>query len=180
MKQDVLQLFGAYPGFAILISIGLNVIIAILGVVPSIFLTAANVLFFGFWPGTLISFAGECIGNLAAFVLYRQGFKRKVQNAISKYPPVQKLLYAQGKDAFYAIVSLRLIPFIPSGIITFAAAVGKVRLTTFFVASSAGKIPAIFIEAYAAYQVTAFGWQGKLILLLAGIYFLYLFFKRRK
>jgi uncharacterized membrane protein YdjX (TVP38/TMEM64 family) len=92
---------------------------------------------------------------------------------------VNKLLQAKGKEAFYAIVSLRLIPFIPSGIITFTAAIGKVGLLTFFIASSLGKIPALLMEAYAAYEVTAFGWQGKLILLVAGIYLLYRIFNKK-
>ncbi len=180
MKQDVLQIFNTYSQYALLISIGINVLIAVLGVVPSVFLTAANVLFFGFWRGTLISFAGESIGALIAFVLYRSGFKKRVENRAQKYPALQKLLQARGREAFYAIISLRLIPFIPSGIITFTAAIGKVKVLTFLIASSLGKIPALLIEAYAAYQVTEFGWQGKIILLLAGIYLLYLVIKKWK
>jgi uncharacterized membrane protein YdjX (TVP38/TMEM64 family) len=178
MKHDVLQLFNDYPQYAFLFSIGINVLIAVLGVIPSVFLTAANILFFGFWQGTFISFAGEAIGALIAFVLYRFGFKKNVESSVNKYPAVNKLLQAEGKEAFYAIVSLRLIPFIPSGIITFTAAMGRVGLLTFFIASSLGKIPALLMEAYAAYEVTAFGWQGKLILLVAGIYLLYRIFKK--
>ena len=78
------------------------------------------------------------------------------------------------------IVSLRLIPFIPSGIITFAAAMGKVSMLIFLIASSLGKLPALLIEAYAVYNVTKFNWQGKAILLLAGCYFLYLFVRRKR
>lgn len=180
MKQDVIQLFYAYPEYAILLSVVINVVIAIVGVVPSVFLTAANVLFFGFWPGTLISFAGEAIGALVSFVLYRAGFKKKVTGSFQKYPAVGKLLQAEGANAFMAIVSLRLLPFVPSGIVTFAAAVGNVSLAVFVVASSLGKIPALLIEAYAAYQVTEFGWQGKLILLAAGVYLLFLVYKKLK
>jgi uncharacterized membrane protein YdjX (TVP38/TMEM64 family) len=180
VKQEVIQLFNNYPQYAIAISIIINIVIAVLGVVPSVFLTAANVLFFGFWQGTLISFAGEAAGAFIAFVMYRFGFKKQVGNKLDKYPKVEKLLKAQGKHAFYLIVSLRLIPFIPSGLVTFAAAVGNVSSGVFLIASSVGKVPALLIEAYAAYQVTAFGWQGKLILLIAGIYFVYLLYKRLK
>ena len=180
MKQSVLQLFNNYPQYAFLFSIGFNILIAVLGVVPSVFLTAANILFFGFWPGTFISFLGESIGAFIAFVLYRTGFKRSIENKTHKYKRVEKLLQAQGKNAFFAIISLRLIPFIPSGIITFTAAIGRVSLATFFIASSLGKIPALLLEAYAAYQVTAFGWQGKVILLLVGIYLLYMIIRGKK
>ena len=180
VKQDVLKLFNDYPQYAFLFSIGINIIIAVIGVIPSVFLTAANVLFFGFWPGTLISFVGESVGAFIAFVLYRLGFKKNVQKNVNNFPAVNKLLQAEGKEAFFAIISLRLIPFIPSGIITFAAAIGKVGYLTFFVASSLGKMPALLIEAYAAYEVTAFSWQGKVILLVAGIYLLYVIVKKAR
>ena len=180
LKQDVLQLFSTYPQYAVLISLLISIIIAVAGVLPSVFLTAANILFFGFWQGTLISFAGEAIGALIAFILYRKGFKKSLDINFKKYPKVQQLLHAEGRQAFFAIVSLRLIPFVPSGIITFAAAVGRVGLTVFFIASSIGKLPALLMEAYAAYEVTSFTWQGKLILLAVGIYLLYLIFGRKK
>jgi len=180
VKQDILELFNNYPQYALLLSIGVNILVAVAGVVPSVFITAANVLFFGFWQGTAISFAGESIGALIAFVLYRTGFKKSLQDKTQKYGVVKKLLQAEGKEAFYAIISLRLIPFVPSGIITFTAAIGKVSLLTFFVASSLGKIPALLIESYAAYQVTTFSWQGKIILLIVGIYILYRLFRRWK
>lgn len=178
MKEDALQLFNTYPQYAFLLSIGVNILIAVLGIVPSVFLTAANVLFFGFWQGTIISFAGESVGAFIAFLLYRFGFKRRVQNRLKSYPAANKLVEAKGKEAFVAIVSLRLIPFIPSGIITFAAAIGRVAALTFLMASSLGKAPALLIEAYAAWQVTEFGWQGKLILLLVGVYLFYVVYKK--
>jgi len=179
VKQYVLQLFHNYPQYAFLFSIGFNILIAVLGVVPSVFLTAANILFFGFWQGTIISFAGETIGALIAFILYRFGFKKRVKEKMHEYPVVGKLLDAKGKEAFYAIFSLRLIPLIPSGIITFTAAVGRVSSVTFFIASSVGKIPALLIEAYAAYQVTEFHWQGKVILLLVGLWLLYRIIRKK-
>ncbi|GEO12230.1 TVP38/TMEM64 family protein [Segetibacter aerophilus] len=180
MKQDVIDLFSTYPQYAFLFSISINIIIAVLGVVPSVFLTAANILFFGFWNGTLISFAGESIGAAIAFWLYRKGFKKGIEKKGSTFPAVKRLLEAEGRKAFMAIISLRLIPFIPSGLITFTSAIGRVSMITFFIASSLGKIPALLIEAYAAYEVTAFNWQGKVILLLIGIYLLYMVLKKKK
>ena len=53
--------------------------------------------------------------------------------------------------------------------LTFAAAIGTVRALVFVAASSLGKLPALLLEAYAVYEVTAFGWQGKLLLAIAGI-----------
>ncbi|HEU4633809.1 MAG TPA: VTT domain-containing protein [Flavisolibacter sp.] len=169
MNEQILTLFRDYPNAAFFISLALSIFIALLGVVPSFFITAANILFFGFWKGTAVSFLGEALGAIAAFWLYRKGFKQKIHPQVEKFPRVQRLLEAEGKQAFLLIVSLRLLPFIPSGLVTFAAAIGRVSVLLFIVASSLGKIPALLVEAYSVYQVTRYTWQGKLILLIAAL-----------
>ena len=180
MVNSLLQLFKEYPQLAILISICISIIIAVLGIVPSVFITAANILFFGFWSGTFISFLGEAIGAGIAFILYRKGFKNTVEKKLDKYPKVKSLLKAENKEAFYLIFSLRLIPFVPSGLITFAAAVGKVSFLIFIIASSLGKLPALLIEAYSVNAVTQFGWQGKVILLIVALALLFWVIKKKK
>jgi uncharacterized membrane protein YdjX (TVP38/TMEM64 family) len=180
LKEAILQLFEQYPQLAIIISLLLSVVVAILGLVPSFFITAANILFFGFWQGTLISFAGEALGAAVSFSLYRKGFKQSAQKGLERFPKVQQLVNAEGKEAFWLVLSLRLLPFVPSGLITFAAAVGRINFWNFLVASSLGKIPALLIEAYSVYQVTQFGWQGKLILGIVAIALIYFILRKRK
>jgi uncharacterized membrane protein YdjX (TVP38/TMEM64 family) len=180
MVDSLLQLFREYHDLAIVISICISILIAVIGIVPSVFVTAANILFFGFWNGMFISFLGEALGAGIAFILYRKGFKKRVENGLDKYPNVKRLIHAQGKEAFYLVFALRLIPFVPSGLITFAAAVGKVTFSIFFIASSMGKLPALLIEAYSVYEVTQFGWQGKLILAVVALAILYWIIKRIK
>ncbi len=164
MINNLLRLFTEYHEFALLISLCLSVLVAVLGIVPSVFITAANILFFGFWNGMFISFLGEAIGAGIAFLLYRRGFKKRVEKKLGQYPKVQRLVNAKGKEAFYLVLNLRLIPFVPSGLITFAAAVGQLSFGVFMIASSLGKFPALLIEAYSVYEVSQFGWVGKLIL----------------
>jgi uncharacterized membrane protein YdjX (TVP38/TMEM64 family) len=173
VQNTLLQLFKEYPHLAVIISVCVSILIAVIGVVPSVFVTAANILFFGFWNGTFISFIGEATGAGIAFLLYRKGFKKAVEKSLLKYPRVKKLADADNKEAFYLVFSLRLVPFVPSGLITFAAAVGKCSFIIFFVGSSLGKLPAIFIEAWSVYEVTKFGWQGKLILMTVAIGLVY-------
>ena len=180
MVNSLLQLFKEYPHLAIVISICISILIAVIGVIPSVFITAANILFFGFRNGTIISFLGETIGAGIAFLLYRRGFKKTVEKRLDKYPKVKRLINAENKEASYLIFSLRLIPFVPSGLITFAAAVGKVSFSIFIVASSLGKLPALLMEAYAVYEVTQFGWQGKLILVVIALALLYWIIKKKK
>jgi uncharacterized membrane protein YdjX (TVP38/TMEM64 family) len=91
MVDNLLQLFKEHQNLAIVISICISIIIAVLGVVPSVFITAANILFFGFWNGMFISFLGEALGAGIAFLLYRKGFKKTVEKQLDKYPRVKKL-----------------------------------------------------------------------------------------
>jgi uncharacterized membrane protein YdjX (TVP38/TMEM64 family) len=173
LGEQLVEIFSTHPQWAIVISLFLSVVIAIAGILPSVFITAANILFFGFWEGLLLSFLGEALGAVVAFLLYRKGFKKAVSAPLHKYPRVERLIAAKGKEAFILIMGLRLLPFVPSGLVTFAGAVGNVSLLTFATASSLGKIPALFIEAYSVYQVTQFGWQGKLILAIIAAALIY-------
>lgn len=180
MVDNLLSLFREYQNLAIVISICISIIIAVLGVVPSVFVTAANILFFGFWNGMFISFLGEAIGAGVAFLLYRKGFKKATEKKLAKYPKTKRLINAEGREAFYLVLALRMIPFVPSGLITFAAAIGRISFITFTMASSLGKLPALFIEAYAVNEVANFGWQGKLILALVAVVLLYWVISKRK
>lgn len=180
MVEHLLQLFRDYPNMAFIISIGLSIIIAMAGVVPSVFITAANILFFGFWNGMFISFLGEAVGAGIAFLSYRAGFKKAVIKNLERYPKAKRLLEAGDKDAFYLVIALRLIPFVPSGLITFAAAVGRIGFLVFMVASSLGKIPALFIEAWAVKAVTDFTWPGKLVLTGTALFLLYWVFSKKE
>ncbi|MEJ7587958.1 MAG: VTT domain-containing protein [Ferruginibacter sp.] len=180
MENSLLQLFKEFPHFAVAFSIGISILVALLGLIPSVFITAANILFFGFWQGTVISFVGEALGAGIAFILYRKGFKKAFSKQLLAYPRVKRLTDAGNKEAFYLVFSLRLIPFVPSGLITFAAAMGKVSLYVFFIASSLGKLPALLMEAWSVYSVTQFGWPGKLILVAIALGLVYWVIKKLK
>ena len=178
MKEAVLQLFEQNRELALLISLCISVLVAIVGIVPSFFITAANIIFFGFWQGILVSFLGEAAGAIIAFVLYRRGFKKTIAAQLQKFPRAQRLVNAQGKEAFMLVVSLRLIPFVPSGLVTFAAAVGRISPLSFFISSSLGKLPALLLEGYSVHQVTQFNWQGKVILCIVALFLIYITVKK--
>jgi len=174
MEEQVIALFHTYPSIAFLISIAINIVISILGVVPSVFLTAANLVVFGFWKGTFLSFVGEAVGAIVSFLLYRKGFRKLSETKWFSYPKVKRLLAAEGVEAFSLVLSLRLLPFVPSGLVTFVAAIGRMSLLLFTVASSLGKLPALLLEAYSVYQVMNWTWQGKVISTVFAV-FLFLF-----
>ncbi|AKM18972.1 SNARE associated Golgi protein [Geobacillus sp. 12AMOR1] len=140
--------------------------------------SAANLTVFGFWPGFWVSFAGEAIGAVVSFVLYRKGLRRWSQTTWLSHPKVKPLLHASGKEAFGLIFALRLLPFVPSGAVTFVAAIGRTSLLVFATASSLGKLPALWMEAYAVHQFLEAAWAGKLMLAVASIVLLWFVWRK--
>jgi uncharacterized membrane protein YdjX (TVP38/TMEM64 family) len=177
MKETLLQFFQDYPDLALFTSLGVSILVAVLGFLPSLFITAANLFFFGFWKGTVLSFAGESIGALLAFLLYRKGFREVSAASFQRFPRLRILLEAKGKRAVLLVIAFRLLPLVPSGLVTFAAAIGRIGTFPFFLSSSLGKIPALLLEAYSVYQVTRLTWQGKILLVMASLAMLFWFIK---
>ncbi|MCM3387890.1 TVP38/TMEM64 family protein [Ureibacillus chungkukjangi] len=62
--------------FSIFVSILINILISITGVLPSAFITFANLSYFGLYGGFIVSIIGEALGAIISFVLYRKGLKK--------------------------------------------------------------------------------------------------------
>ncbi|MBO1579915.1 TVP38/TMEM64 family protein [Bacillus sp. XF8] len=181
MQEMIRDLLTEHYTTAIPLSILFNIIISLAGFIPSIFLTAINIQLFGLTDGTIISITGEALGAIVSFYFYRLGFQKFAHNKINNYPKVERLLYVQGKEAFLLVLSFRLVPFIPSSIITLFAALGKMSLFSFSIASTIGKIPAMLIEVYSAYHVMNGTSEAKWIITIAGcIGVLYIWKKWKK
>ncbi|HSO57761.1 MAG TPA: TVP38/TMEM64 family protein [Paenisporosarcina sp.] len=163
---------------AVLLSVLVNIVISIVGVIPSAFLTAINVSVFGFWGGFLVSLIGEIAGSLVAFWLYRKGFRKFIEDRSKHKPRMKKLLDASPREAFLLVIGLRLMPFVPSGLVTLYAAVSKMRFGSFAVASSIGKVPALLIEVSAMYAVVKWTGIGKFIVFGLAVGAFYLVWKK--
>ncbi|MCT4783160.1 MULTISPECIES: TVP38/TMEM64 family protein [Exiguobacterium] len=156
----------------VIISIALNILIAVAGVLPSAFLTALNVQLLGFGPGVVVSIIGEAVGAVASFILYRKALQTYTSPTGTRF---KRLREADGSEAWFLVLSMRLMPFVPSGLVTLSAAFSRMTLPSFVVASTLGKVPALFIEALAVTAIlyVATGWQLALIAVIAIIYFVW-------
>ena len=138
MGETLYQLLEQAGMFAVFVSLFVNILVSIIGVLPSVFITVSNLLFFGLYNGLLISLIGEVIGAIISFILYRKGLKKwRLKDA--QHTVLLKLKNLQGKNAFWTILSLRILPFIPSSVVTLGSAFSKVSLGVFAVASTIGK-----------------------------------------
>lgn len=154
---------------AILVSVILNIGISIVGVIPSAFLTVINITAFGFWGGFWVSLIGEIVGSVAAFWLYRKGFRRFIDERSKHTPRLQKLLHASQAEAFVLVIGLRLLPFMPSGLVNLYAAVSTMSLLSFALASSLGKIPALLIEVSATNAVVNWTGAGQIVVIILAV-----------
>lgn len=184
MEIQIIELFEDTGMYAVLLSILLSIVISILGIVPSIFLTVANIGFFGFCYGLFLSILGEALGAIIGFYLFRKGLNKvtnKVTNKVSVNNKVlNKLQETEGLKAFTLVLALRLAPFIPSGLITLVSAGSKIGILNFSIASTLGKIPALIIEAYSIKEILDWDWQGKIILAILSIFIFILMFRKKR
>ncbi|NHM32402.1 TVP38/TMEM64 family protein [Neobacillus terrae] len=180
MEQHLLSWFEASGPWAFFTSLLFNTVFSIFAFIPSVFLTAANMAFFGFSKGLLISFLGEISGAMTSFLLYRWGINSLGERELFKNKYIKKLSNTSRGEAFILIVMLRTFPFVPSGAVNIAAAFSKTGFFTFALASSVGKIPSILIEGYSVKQVMDWSWEGKLILGFFSFCILIFYLKRKK
>ncbi|MGM9950378.1 MAG: TVP38/TMEM64 family protein [Lysinibacillus sp.] len=153
METILFELFNIHWLIAVLISILLNTLISIAGVLPSTIITIVNIGTFGFAFGLLLSIAGEAIGAIVSFYLYRKGLQKWNVTKKFTHPYLKQLLQSKGWNAMMLIFSLRLMPFMPSGAVTFISACSSVKAMHFAIASTIGKIPALLLEALVIYGV---------------------------
>lgn len=180
VQAELLRIFQQHTDWAIAISLMLSIAVAVAGILPSVFITAVNIYFFGFWQGTLISIAGEAIGAAISFLLYRYWFRTGMQSSLQRFPKAAKLVQSTGKEAAILVIAMRLLPMVPSGIVTFAAAIGKMGFYPFVVSSTIGKIPALLMEASIVKGFIVASWKVQLLLLAIGVVVFVIFFAVKK
>lgn len=178
MAEQIYLWFEASEFYAALISIILNIMTSVLGVLPSVFITTANINFFGFGYGLFLSIIGEALGAIISFYLYRKGINKVKNKVVLKNKYLIRLEQTKGSEAFFLILALRILPFIPSGLLTLVSAGSKVGILNFSIASTLGKLPALSIEAYSINYILSGSWQGKIILGLLSIFILYLLIRK--
>ncbi|MDG5472326.1 VTT domain-containing protein [Jeotgalibacillus sp. ET6] len=150
----LIEWFQQHPSLAIGISLLANVVISVFAVIPSFFLTTANIAFFGFEQGLFISFAGEVLGAIVSFYLYKKGILLLKERGKTKYVKwFKRFEQLKGIKAFGLVLALRLLPFMPSGLVTLLAATSSMGALSFIAASAIGKIPAVALEAFGANQL---------------------------
>ncbi len=93
------------------------------------------------------------MGAGLSFWLYRWGFGKLKYVNQKKWVWLQKINAASRKRRMVILLLARLTPLVPSGVITFAAAVSNMRFLDFIWISLAGKAPSIAIETLVGHDL---------------------------
>ncbi len=109
---DYLRSFGVW---AVLVSMIIDIVINIVGFLPSIFISTANGVLFGVAGGTVVSWVAETIGVIISFFFMRTLFRNKAKKVIEKSKMLSKLDHY---STWQAMTLARAVPYSPNGLVT--------------------------------------------------------------
>lgn len=154
--EGLVEYLRSFGSWAILVSFVLDVLINAGSVFPSVFLSTANGLIFGLPLGILISWLAETVGVVLSFLLMRFFFRDTAELLIAKSNSLQHIDRASGEKGFYWIAVARMLPYVPSGILTAVGAVSRISVKDYIIANLIGKFPSTSLEVVIGHDLVNF------------------------
>ncbi len=154
--EGLVEYLRSFGSWAILVSFVLDVLINAGSVFPSVFLSTANGLIFGLPLGILISWLAETVGVVLSFLLMRFFFRDTAELLIAKSNSLQHIDRASGEKGFYWMAVARMLPYVPSGILTAVGAVSRISVKDYIIANLIGKFPSTSLEVVIGHDLVNF------------------------
>lgn len=142
-----------YGIYAAGMSFFIDVVINVVGFLPSIFISTANGLIFGLFWGTIISWLAETVGVLISFYVMRTLFRGMAKNIIEKSQTLTKL---DAHESWQAMAIARAIPYMPNGLVTAVGALSSMSFRTYAFGCLIGKFPSVALEVILGHDVVNF------------------------
>lgn len=142
-----LKSFGIY---AAAMSFFIDVVINIVGFLPSIFISTANGLIFGLFWGIIISWLAETVGVYISFYAMRVLFRGMAATIIARSKTLQKL---DSYDSWQAMALARAIPYMPNGLVTAIAALSSMHFRHYALGCLIGKLPSTALEVVLGHDI---------------------------
>lgn len=144
-RGELLTFVHAHPGESLLVYVAVYVATVALSLPTALILTLAGGFLFGPWLGGTAAAVSCTLGAVIIFLISRLAVGDAVEAKAG--PRVRALAEEIKKDAFFYILTLRLIPVMPFWLTNVAAALIAIRTTTFAVATLIGIWPVSVIYA---------------------------------
>ncbi len=136
---------------------------------PASVLTLAGGLAFGTWRGMLYTILGELPGAVLSFWLARRVGSGLFRGA-EKDSRLHKLERAMERRGFPVVLMLRLAPFVPFDLVSYAAGLARVPLRAYILATLIGSLPGTFAYCFLGASLTHGDWRE--IAIAAGVFVL--------
>ncbi len=184
-KEQLLQLVNEGGTYSILVSMLLVAICVFFPIVPFPVLAGLIGGIFGTAQGVIITLGGAMIGTMLFFYIARYGFKEWAQTKMEQYPQVKEYEEKLNKNAFLAILFVRLVPIVPSPLVNIICGLSKVNGLIFFIASAIGKLPNILLLSFAGASFSenklfSFGLYGAYVIILMIVNYIIVYRKMNK
>ncbi|MBB6732013.1 TVP38/TMEM64 family protein [Cohnella zeiphila] len=125
---------------------------------PSSVLSLAGGLAFGTWKGMFLTVVGEIPGAVLSFWLARRIGAGLFRGAETD-PRLRKLESAMARRGFPIVLALRLAPFVPFDLVSYAAGVARVPMRAYFMATLIGSLPGTFAYCFLGASLTHGNWK---------------------
>lgn len=153
MFGHLFQLIHQGPGVAVSVGFLLIVLVSFLPVIPIPVISAVLGSILPLWIAVSVAWSATVTGAILKFYLERTVLRIYVNRLLSRFPQWNAILRLVDKHGFFAIVLVRCIPFFPSAIVNFAAAVTRFPFPGFVLATAIGLFPAILAFTLAGNQI---------------------------
>ena len=144
---DYLRSFGVW---AMVVSMIIDIVINIVGFLPSIFISTANGVLFGIGTGTVVSWLAETIGVIISFFFMRTLFRNKAKQVIEKSRMLSKL---DEYSTLKAMIVARAVPYSPNGLVTALGALSHISYRDYAIGCLIGKLPSVAVEVIVGHDV---------------------------
>ncbi|MBU3146411.1 TVP38/TMEM64 family protein [Clostridium sp. CF012] len=151
------EVIRSYGNFSILVFILMQVIQVVVFFIPGEFIQVAGGYIFGTFLGGIISLMGIALGSIIVYFI-SNNYGRPVVEKILLHKKVKffkKILKAGSKKN--VVFMFYVIPGIPKDAITYICGVSDISFKDFFIYSTLGRIPGIFISSYFGQKI--FAWD---------------------
>ena len=145
----------SYGNFSILVFILMQVLQVVAFFIPGEFIQIAGGYIFGTFLGGLISLMGITLGSAMVYFISNKYGKPFVDKLISQKEVklFKKILKAGSKKI--VVFMFYLIPGIPKDALAYICGVSDISFNDFFIYSTLGRIPGIFISSYFGQRIYA-------------------------
>jgi uncharacterized membrane protein YdjX (TVP38/TMEM64 family) len=142
--QERVMSWGAWAGICYpLLFAACNILL-----LPGGILAVGGGFFFGLWWGFLIVFAGNIVATAISFTLSRFVARRWFQEKLSANPMLNALGPAVERESWKIILLSQLHPLFPTSLLNYFYGLTQIRLRTYMLWASIGRVPGLFFYAY--------------------------------